>query len=204
MRLVLHERELIGSRRDVFHHTRLFWKDHNRHELHLRCRSIFSHPRSSAFARLPAMQHAPFIVIGSKGTAIPTKLHTLPPGIGIGTNHGRWAGTGKDEGALACDAWVSKNGEAWEIYPLAEALASGRVIKMKRQWREKHKGGALGAKHEGTLFALPNWETAEKPYSYFAVESPTWPYGRIELSRNKNNGGEAVAELLPPLADDLI
>jgi hypothetical protein len=70
----------------------------------------------------------PFIVIGSKGTALPVKLLKLTEDLQLGANRIRWNSKRPTTLANQTVAWVARRGTPLQIHVRADALKNG-VIK---------------------------------------------------------------------------
>lgn len=118
---------------------------------------------------------AKFIAIGSKGVSIPTGLTELHPPLAIGMNHLRWAGRGKESAANDAHGWVSKNNEAFEIYPLKRAVEEGRVQQFSgASWT------VTGKKYTGDVYLPAKWRRDDSMPMYVGALGTDWPHGRVE------------------------
>jgi len=138
------------------------------------------------------MIKGPFISIGTKGTSLPTELDSLQTPLTIGVNTLRWAGRGHDPIGLTAHAWVSKNGEQFELYPLSAAILQKRVVHVKpARWK------ANGRVFEGEAFFPAKWKPEHPQPSYVAVRANGWPHGSVERDpvrdgRNKDKIGKFI------------
>ena len=116
-----------------------------------------------------------FVTIGSKGVSIPTDLTELHSPLAIGVNHLRWAGRGKVSAASDAHAWVSKNNEAFEIYPLERAVKEGLVQRFfGASWT------VSGRKYKGDVYLPAKWRPGDQMPMYVGVLGNDWPHGRVE------------------------
>lgn len=133
----------------------------------------------------------PFITIGSKGTSRPVDLRNLTPPLKLGMNNLRWDRRTGDPAANEAHGWVSNNGEPFELLRLEDAIRRGKVRPIKNvSWVQ------AGQLHHGTAYVPADWNPADGQLSYIAVDSATWPHGRIEAKRiNDGRNVKFVATL---------
>ena len=136
------------------------------------------------------MNDETFISIGTKGTDIPKQLRRIEPPLVIGINRLRWAGRGKTEQAVLAHGWVSKLNEAFEVYPLEQAIFENRVVRVPSiKWTAE----ADGSIHEGEAFFRCPWQPGQPQPMMVAVRSTTWRPGCVGRSTREMNGSGSVA-----------
>ena len=117
----------------------------------------------------------PFIVIGSKGTALPVRLLELEPDLKLGPNNIKWSTKNPSELVLKTVAWVANSGTPLEIYRREDALRNGLIKALSPVFWQKN-----GQRYEGTAFVRTNWTPHDQQPQYVAVECPEWEYGVVE------------------------
>jgi putative restriction endonuclease len=137
-----------------------------------------------------------FITIGSKGVSIPTQLTEIQAPLTIGPNHLRWANPGRVEQAREAHGWVSMNGEPFEIYPLAQAVAEGRVRQFEgAAWTVK------GKRYTGNVFLPAEWQQGDSMPMYVGALAKDWPHGRVEkklIGDGRNRDVVGIVEVPGP------
>jgi putative restriction endonuclease len=77
--------------------------------------------------------------------------------------------------ALEAHGWVSKNGEPFEIYPLDQALAEGRVQRIVgAAWTVQ------GRRFTGEAYLPASWREGDDIPHYVGVIGKQWQHGRLE------------------------
>ena len=127
-----------------------------------------------------------FISIGSRGTSIPPELHSINPPLNIGVNRLEKSRSWADHVGLKAHAWVSKNGEAFELYPLRDAVHQQRVRKIDRV-----KWVVQGKTYQGTAYLPNNWKPGTAVPQIVAVTADDYPHGRVE-SKNLGDRNKLV------------
>lgn len=141
------------------------------------------------------MKTQAFISIGTKGTSLPFKLTELTSRLVIGVNVLRWANPGKVPEAGQANAWVSNNGQPFELYPLKRAVAEGKVRHLAyAAWT----GQADRQRHVGEAF-FPNWWQPGDPQPLLvAVRSKTWKHGCVELKLVRDGRNRDIVARFEP------
>lgn len=154
---------------------------------------IFDSPDLFGVITIAHMPANKFITIGSKGVSIPSVSEIRAP-LSIGRNTLRWANPGRVAAAAEAHAWVSKNGESFEIYPLDQAVEEGRVQRVSgTAWTVK------GRRYTGDAFLPAKWRKGDPIPMYVGVLGDRWPYGRVEARLiNDGRNREVVGTLELP------
>jgi hypothetical protein len=135
-------------------------------------------------------QKTPFIVIGTKGTALPIDLLRLEGNLKIGPNKIPWLSEDPSELAIKTLAWISKRGKPVDLRYLNDALMAGLVTAYFPVTWQKN-----GRPFTGTAYLPAGWKHPDPQPQYVAVDCPEWEYGVVEDRKVPHASGKNVAYL---------
>lgn len=129
----------------------------------------------------------PFIVIGSRGTALLKGVKTLPHGVSLGSQEYRCNRSRPTQLDCLLEAWVIAPGEPLIVLDRVEAVRSGRIKEIPVTWEH------CGQRFDGTAYVDRHWRERDGWPDYVAADCPDWPEGVVETVSQKGRNRHRLA-----------